>query len=131
MRKLPRSGSRGRRWSALRRFHGWLAIWLARRHPPLPLPTPPNAPGSLIANGGMGYISVSWSDLSTTETGFRVYRRQWSAAFGILTATGPNVTSFIDWTAELGVTYTYYVVAFNAEGASGASNQAMASVVGE
>jgi len=115
----------------LRRFHGWLALWLAERHLPLPLPTPPNAPGSLIATGGLGYISLAWSDLSTNETGFRIYRQAWSTGFGILTETGPNVTSFIDWTAELGVPYTYYVVAYNAEGASGASNQATASVLGE
>ena len=31
MKKLPSLGSRGRRWSAARRFHGWLATWAQDR----------------------------------------------------------------------------------------------------
>ena len=43
MRKLPQSGTRGRPWSAARRFHGWLATWLqgrrrARQNVLLPAP---------------------------------------------------------------------------------------------
>ena len=129
MRKLPLNGSRGRPWAAARRFRGWLATWLQDRRRGR-VPAAPTAPTSLIAVGDFGSIALSWSDQSSDETGFRLYRKPFNEAFTLRAQLFANQTSFVDWAAELGIPYTYYVVAYNAAGESARSNEASSSVMG-
>lgn len=131
MRKLPQTRANGRSWSPARRFHGWLATWLQDRRRARVQPTPvPNAPINLIAVSGFGNIALSWTEQSANETGFRLYRKPFNEAFALRAQMFANQTSFVDWTAELGIPYTYYVVAYNGAGESAQSNQAAGSVLG-
>ena len=91
---------------------------------------PPTAPSNLIAVSDFGSIALSWADQSGNETGFRLYRKPFNEAFTLRAQLLANQTSFVDWTAELGVPYTYYVVAYNAAGESAHSNEATGSVIG-
>lgn len=93
-------------------------------------PAPLNAPSGLIAVDDVGSINLSWTDNSANETGFRVYRKPYNEAFTLRAQLFANQTSFADWTAELGIPYTYYVVAYNAAGESAHSNEATGSVIG-
>ena len=213
MRNLPSSGTRGKPWSAARRFQGWLATWAQdrRRGHLLPAPllvatwpslatwawtyanperwnaynsldggltyqfddwvvgsgrqyapdggqhlmfivgvdasgveithrsnavrpddaiAPPNAPINLVAVDDLGSIALGWTDQSGNETGFRLYRKPFNDAFTLRAQLFANQTNFVDWTAELGVPYTYYVVAHNAAGESAHSNEATGFVIG-
>ncbi len=56
-------------------------------------------------------VRVAWTDASASETGFRVERRQPPRSFGVVGATGPDVTSFTDTTLTPGETYEYRVQA--------------------
>ncbi len=93
-------------------------------------PAPLNAPSGLIAVDDIGSINLSWTDNSANETGFRLYRKPYNEAFTLRAQLLANQTSFADWTAELGIPYTYYVVAYNATGESAHSNEATGSVIG-
>src|SRR5215207_3146669 len=69
-------------------------------------------------------LTVTWSDRSTNEDGFRVERKTGTAAYAQITQKSANVTSFIDSTVTAGITYCYRVRAFNAAGNSGYSPEA-------
>lgn len=88
--------------------------------PPTPPPNPdeptgtaPAAPHSLIATVHATYISLSWSDASTNETGFRLYRN--STLLGL---TAENWTNYNDATVVAGTSYCYQAVSYNAYGES-------------
>ena len=131
MTKLPKSGVRGGPWSAVRRFHGWLASWAQDRRRDRVQPAPvPNAPINLVAVDDLGSIALGWADQSANETGFRLYRKPFNDPFTLRAQLFPNQTNFVDWTAELGIPYTYYVVAYNAAGESARSNEATGFVIG-
>lgn len=90
--------------------------------PPQPEPlTPPAAPLSLSADASSAAIvSLSWTDASNNEEGFRVERcvvkgRRCLAAV-VVGTTGPNVEKFDDPSVSRNTTYQYQVVAFNAAG---------------
>ena len=87
-------------------------------------------PSDLIAVGDLSGVNLSWTDNAFNETGFRVYRKPFNEAFTLLIQLPPNQISFADWTTELGVPYTYYVVAYNAVGESARSNEATGGVIG-
>ncbi len=53
-------------------------------------------------------IELTWSDVSN-ETTYRVRRKTASTSFIILTDLAANTTSYVDNTAQEGVTYTYQV----------------------
>jgi hypothetical protein len=96
--------------------------------------SPPSAPGDLTATVGQGDVStaaastrprqplairLTWSDRSANEDAFRVYRADLEASIGL----APSDTElFVDEEVVCGNTYLYSVVAFNAVGASAASN---------
>ena len=134
MRVLPRASARGRSLSARSRFRAWLATWLADRRrerqssvPPVPVP---NAPTNLNVSVEEGFFIVMWSDNSNDETGFRVYRKEFSGPYGVLLEFPADTTVFGDFDVEGGVYYTWYVVAFNAGGESARSNEASAQLMG-
>jgi len=95
--------------------------------PPPPVePPPPEEPAveliapslSFVSNGDGG-VTLSWSDESTSESGYRVYRskynerkRTWSNP-SVIQTLGENVTSATD--APGSGTYTYRVGVFSSE----------------
>ncbi|NDD64071.1 MAG: hypothetical protein EBZ36_08855, partial [Acidobacteria bacterium] len=90
---------------------------------------PPTTPASLTARtSSTTQIDLSWNDLSTNETGFRVRRR--TSPTGIWTVigtVGQNVTSFQSTGLTPGQIYYFVVTAYNPTGESGFSNQANAT----
>ncbi|WP_414663381.1 N-acetylmuramoyl-L-alanine amidase [Horticoccus sp. 23ND18S-11] len=90
----------------------------------------PVAPSTLLATAGGPAITLTWTDASTNETGFRVERKApASAAWENHASLGANVSSFTDTTVAPGATYQYRVSAFNAAGRSRQfSNEATAAL---
>ena len=73
-------------------------------------------------------INLSWSDVSN-ETGYRVYK--WNgvtATWQVLNTLNANVTTYSDKNLTAGVTYFYYVEAFNTAGAASAALSSVATV---
>lgn len=90
------------------------------------LPAPPAGPSSLsVGNPTQTSLTLSWKDNSTTESGFKIERKEGNAAtFTQIKQTGKNVTSFTDTGLKTNTTYTYQVRAFNGGGDSPFSNSA-------
>lgn len=83
-----------------------------------PAPVPPDAPDNLSVSDsctGSGLdVTLSWSDNSANESGFRVYRD------GSLLATlSANTTSYSESAPHTNTGYSYAVEAFNSVGSSG------------
>src|SRR5215813_13347709 len=73
-------------------------------------------------------VTLSWSDNSTNEDGFRIERRtSTTATYAEIAAVGENATSYTDVNLANGTTYCYRVRAYNAAGASGYSNEQCAT----
>jgi hypothetical protein len=73
-------------------------------------------------------LQLSWADNSTNENGFIVERKIGQAGTYVLLVTlPPNTTSYVDTSAQDGVTYCYHVKAFNASGDSGYTNEQCAA----
>ncbi|HEY4329296.1 MAG TPA: C2 family cysteine protease [Phycisphaerae bacterium] len=88
-----------------------------------------NAPSNLIGIGTTSYVSLTWNDRSTNETGFNVYSSTDGSNFSLLASVGENIASYKDYAAVSGITYTYRVAAFNGSGQSGFTNSASAGLV--
>lgn len=85
-----------------------------------PAQTRPSAPSGLVASTtGPALVTLTWSDRSTNETGFRIERRLSTGwVYTRLAFTGPGVTSFTDAGAEPLTAYDYRVIAVNESGDS-------------
>ncbi|MEM0448279.1 MAG: fibronectin type III domain-containing protein [Methanomassiliicoccales archaeon] len=81
----------------------------------------PSFPQNLTATSGEGKVTLAWQppsyDGGSPITGYQVYRRQGSGTPTLLATLGPDVLTYEDTTATAGITYTYWVVATNANGA--------------
>jgi len=105
----------------------WLATWLAdrrreRQSAPPAVPVP-NAPTNLAVSLEDGFFILTWQDDSDNESGFRLYRKEFSGVYGLLEMIPANTAMFADFDVEPGVYYTWYVVAYNAGGESAGSNE--------
>jgi len=70
-------------------------------------------------------LSLTWTDNSANEDGFKIERKQGPAAtFDEVATVGVNISSFIDPGLADGTTYCYQVRAFNADGNSAYTNMA-------
>jgi len=69
-----------------------------------------------------GQVTVSWTDNSTNETGFKVERSPDGVTFTPLATVGANVTSYVDNDLVAATKYWYRVCAFNATTSSPYSN---------
>ena len=93
-------------------------------------PTPNNSEVAPAAPGGLtatllssSSVSLSWQDLSTNETGFKVERMIASVSTYQVAATLPaNTTSFADSGLSASTAYSYKVRAYNCAGDSADSN---------
>jgi titin len=80
------------------------------------LPAPPAITGSLVS----GQVTLTWTALSGVT--YSVYRGGFSGSGAIAIATSLATGSYTDKSATNGATYTYYVIATNANGNSASSN---------
>jgi hypothetical protein len=72
------------------------------------------APSGLTASGlSASQISLSWTDMSTNETGFRIERAPYGGSFKEIAIVGPNVTSYQNTGISAFTTYQYRVRAYN------------------
>ena len=86
----------------------------------------PPAPTLLIASPGTsGGITLSWTDNSTNEQGFRIERSGDGVTFAEIAVVGPGVVTFLDGGAV--GTFFYRVRAYNAAGAGAFTNPAAAA----
>jgi len=75
-----------------------------------------------------GQLTLSWTDNSTSEDGFRIERRPGgSTTFTQIATVGANVTSYTDGGLPDATTYCYRVQGFNTAGSSGYSNEQCAT----
>ena len=90
-----------------------------------PHPEAPPAPsGTNATPGGSNWVSITWVDNATNETGFRLQRSldlgaNWATVWTIY---GQNVTATSDGGRASDVTVCYRVIAFNAQSDSPPSN---------
>ena len=76
----------------------------------------PAAPTSPSAVNAKTSINLTWVDSSVGETGFKVYRKQGSNEFSLVSTQ--TTTSYIDSDTSEGVTYEYYISSYNDNGES-------------
>ncbi len=81
--------------------------------------TPPDAPSNLTATLEAGpQVSLAWTDVATTETGYVVQRSVNGGAFSDLATLPADSISYADTTVSAGNSLTYQVAAFNGSGRS-------------
>ena len=73
-------------------------------------------------------LSLTWTDASTNEDGFKIERATGTAgAYGQLATVAANTTGYADGTVNAGTTYCYRVRAYNTVGDSAYSSPACAT----
>ncbi|MDX1748204.1 MAG: hypothetical protein R3324_19895, partial [Halobacteriales archaeon] len=84
------------------------------------LASPPTAPSDVTSFAhGPERVRVSWTDNSSTETGFEVQRSlQAGGGFETVASTPADTTEFVDETVQAETTYRYRVRAMGAGGTS-------------
>jgi hypothetical protein len=88
---------------------------------------PPAAPSGLTANAAGTRILLSWTDNSTNETAFEVYRQTGTGSYVLAAVLAPGTTAYSDKALTGKTTYRYQVRAANDWWASANSNVATAS----
>jgi hypothetical protein len=71
-------------------------------------------------------LTLSWSDRSNNEDGFRIERMVSGGILAQIAIVSANITSYTDANLTSGLNYCYIVRAFNSAGTSDASNAACA-----
>ncbi len=95
--------------------------------PPTP-PAPPAAPGNLDATpAGSSAITVSWSDRSSDESGFKLERSQDGVNFSQIASLQANNSSYRDDNLSPDTLYSYRARAWSSVGNSDYSNVASAA----
>lgn len=91
--------------------------------------TAPTAPSGLSATAASSsQINLSWTDNSTTETGFKLERGTSSSGpFSLIYTSAANVTSYSDTSLSAATTYYYRVLAYNGSGNSSYTSVANAT----
>lgn len=92
--------------------------------------TPPAAPTGLAATPVVSgaQVNLTWTDASTTESGFTIERSTDGVNFSFLAAVGANTSSYADTTIAVNTVYTYRVRASNLGGDSAWSGVASVEV---
>jgi len=89
---------------------------------------PPTAPSGLGASAiACDQISLSWTDNSGDESGFKIERSTDGVNFTEIDTAGSNVTSYSDYSVAENTTYYYRIFAYNSCGNSSYSNTANAT----
>jgi hypothetical protein len=91
------------------------------------LPAPPSTPTGLsAARSGPGALTLTWTDASNNESGFKIERSLDGANYGQIAMVGAGITTYPDSGLLTNTSYTYRVRAFNAGGHSSYSASATA-----
>lgn len=83
--------------------------------PACPL-APPDPPTNLRAKPGKTNITLAWTDNSTNETGFRLFRGTTSGNLSLIANLSANTTSYNDLSLPRRTRYYYKVCATNTSG---------------
>lgn len=87
----------------------------------------PQAPSGLtVSETTVNSITISWTDNSNNEQGFRIERRTGSGNYEQIATVGANVKTYKNTGLSQGTTYRYRVRAYNASGNSPYSNEVTA-----
>jgi C1A family cysteine protease len=92
----------------------------------------PSAPLNLVATAvPKTKINLSWTDVSSNETGFRIERCTGTNCtnFSQIASVGANVTHYTNSGLRRGMTYIYRVKGYNAGGDSDPTNTAVAKAI--
>jgi len=81
----------------------------------------PAAPTASTATNAQTTINITWTDQSSDETGFKIYRRLSTATEATQLATAVTASPYVDSTLTEGQTAYYSVAAYNANGESAKS----------
>jgi N-acetylneuraminic acid mutarotase len=93
-----------------------------------PTPTPLAAPSDLTATAvSSSRINLAWTDNSTNEIGFRIYRSTDGRNFQKIANVGANITTYADTGLAAATMYYYRVRAYTFANASPPSNTASAT----
>ncbi|MBA4150595.1 MAG: fibronectin type III domain-containing protein [Verrucomicrobia bacterium] len=95
---------------------------IGRRRRTVPATVPPS-PFILALQATATYLHLSWADLAQNEEGFRIYRKAYDDPFEVVAEVLADQTEFYDGNVEMGIIYTYYLVAFTSAGESAPSNE--------
>lgn len=94
-------------------------------------PPSPYAPSNLVATAiSSTQIDLVWTDNSTDEKGFYVYRKN-ANDYRRIVALDPNTTLHSDPSLKPNTTYWYKVTCYNDDGESSPSNEASAKTIAE
>jgi titin len=92
------------------------------------LPLPPTSPSGLTATANSPtQITITWTDNSSNETSFAIWRKIGNGDFARYSGTPAGTTKFVDKNLSPNTTYTYEVRANNTGGVSDWSNTAGAT----
>ncbi len=81
-----------------------------------------------VAPASAAQLSLTWTDASTNEDGFKIERATGTTgAYGLLAAVAAGTTGYVDAAVTAGTTYCYRVRAYNSAGDSAYSNAACAT----
>jgi hypothetical protein len=85
----------------------------------------PSYPQNLVATPGEGKVTLTWQapadDGGSDVTGYQIYRRQGEGATSQIGTVGAGTLTYVDTTGNAGTTYSYFVLATNANGAGAQS----------
>jgi hypothetical protein len=88
----------------------------------------PAAPTSTTATNAQTTVNVTWTDQSSDESGFKIYRRLSTATEATQLATAVTASPYVDSTLTEGQTAYYSVSAYNANGESAKSGVVAATL---
>jgi hypothetical protein len=88
----------------------------------------PAAPTATVATNAQTTVSVAWTDQSSDETGFKIYRRLSTQTAATQLATAVTASPYVDSSLTEGQTAYYNVVAYNSNGESSKSRVADATL---
>ena len=88
----------------------------------------PAAPTTTTATNAQTTVNVTWTDQSSDETGFKIYRRLSTATEATQLATAVTASPYVDSTITEGQTAYYSVAAYNDNGTSAKSKVVSATL---
>ena len=110
---------------------GNMFLYAWNQRAPTALPAKPT--GLTATNVSGSQIDLFWTDNSNNEEGFEIESCESFGCtnFAGITTVGANINTFSNTNLTAGVTYSYRVRAYNADGSSSYSNAATATVFGD
>ncbi|MDW7690676.1 fibronectin type III domain-containing protein [Flammeovirgaceae bacterium SG7u.111] len=91
-----------------------------------PLPNPPSAPSNLVLAVNGGNFELSWSDNSDNESGFIIEQKsEGEGSFSWLDSISSDLELYAFALPDTTQDYSYRIKAWNADGESGYSNEAV------